>query len=146
MREARWENGWFRVPSQVRWRDLDGVGHVNNAVFFSYFEWARTMYWLVLRGETRPGPESVEFIVAHAECDFLRQLGLADDIDILVRIGEIRNSSFDFHSEIRRFSNDELVARGKVIAVLYSWSENRKLPIDDDLRAAIRTFQQEGGK
>lgn len=145
MREARWENGWFRVPCQVRWRDLDGIGHVNNAVFFSYFEWARTMYWLTLRGVAQPGPESVEFIVAHAECDFLRQLSLADDIDIMVMIGEIRNSSFDFLSEIRRISNDELVAKGKVVAVLYSWSENRKLPIDDDLRAAIRTFQRERG-
>ena len=144
MREARWESGWFRVPSEVRWRDLDGLGHVNNAVFFSFFEWARTKYWLALRERSAPSPESIEFIVAHAECDFIRQLGLLEQIETLVRVGEIRTSSFDFEYEIRRIEGNELVATGKVVAVHYSWSKNAKAPIGDDLRSRIRAFQHEG--
>src|SRR5687768_7735737 len=42
---GRWIDGWFVVPHQVIFRDLDAIGHVNNAVFFTFFEWARTLLW-----------------------------------------------------------------------------------------------------
>ena len=44
-----WRDGWYVVPMEVSWRDLDAIGHVNNAVYFSYFEWARTKYWFASR-------------------------------------------------------------------------------------------------
>src|SRR5687768_18583250 len=67
-----WLNGWYVVPQEVTWRDLDAIGHVNNAVYFSYFEWARTKYWFDFTG--RRGTRNLDFIVAHAECDFRREL------------------------------------------------------------------------
>ncbi|HEY0592446.1 MAG TPA: acyl-CoA thioesterase, partial [Thermoanaerobaculia bacterium] len=60
---SRWRDGWHIVPWQVTWRDLDAAGHVNNAVFLTYFEWGRTRYWMELHGGAN-GPESIGFIVA----------------------------------------------------------------------------------
>ncbi|MDX1583285.1 MAG: acyl-CoA thioesterase, partial [Thermoanaerobaculia bacterium] len=115
---AEWRDGWYRVPYEVTWRDLDGVGHVNNAVYFTFFESARIAYWLDLLEVERPGPDSIGFIVAHASCDFRAQLGLRQKIEIRVRVGEIRNSSFDFLYEIATEAGD-LAATGKVISVLF---------------------------
>ena len=58
------EDGWFLVPWQVIFRDLDAFGHVNNATFFTYFEWGRARLWFSLTGG---GVASdIGFIVARA--------------------------------------------------------------------------------
>ncbi len=116
--------------------------HVNNAVFFQYFEWARTKYWLELHGTT--GVDSITFIVARAECDFKAELNLLDDIEIAVRIGELRGSSLDFVYEVKRTTDGTLAATGKVVVVLFSWTEHRKTLIDEELRTKIDRFQRGG--
>jgi acyl-CoA thioesterase FadM len=68
---GRWSDGWYVVPHQAIFRDLDAIGHVNNAVFFTYFEWARALFWFDLTGGSRPF--DLGFIVARAECDFRRR-------------------------------------------------------------------------
>jgi acyl-CoA thioester hydrolase len=120
-------------------RDVDTFGHVNNAVFFSYFEHARTRYWLELTG--RGDIQGVTFIVARAECDFKTQIAL-EPLDLLVRIGEMRGSSFDFLNEIRK-ADGTVAASGKVVAVHYDWETQSKVAITDEFRRRVRMFQQE---
>jgi acyl-CoA thioester hydrolase len=139
-----WREGWYTVVHEVTWRELDGIGHVNNAVYFTWFEWARTRYWLDLMEIDRPGPQSIDFIVAHARCDFLAQLNLADPIESRVRIGEMRNSSFDFHNEIVT-GDGTVAAKGMVVAVLFDWNDNRNKALSEEMRTRIRRFQGEEG-
>jgi acyl-CoA thioester hydrolase len=134
-----WENGWYVVPHEVTWQDLDAMGHVNNAVYFTYFEWARTKYWLEMVGAIDPA--SIAFIVARAECDFRRELKLMDLAHIRVRVSEMRNSSLDFVYEVANATTGEIAATGKVVVVSFSWTEKRKRPIPDELRARIEAFQ-----
>jgi acyl-CoA thioester hydrolase len=131
----RWENGWFVVPWQVIFRDVDSFGHVNNAVYLTYFEWARAQMWFDLT-EAKGAPEDIGFIMAHAEVDYLAQLGL-EPIDICVRVSEMRNTSLDTVYEIRR-RDGQVAATGKVVVVLYDWHEQRKIPISDELRQKVR--------
>ena len=135
-----WRDGWYVVPLEVTWRDCDAIGHANNAVFFSYFEWARTKYWFDLNGKI--GTRNLDFIVARAECDFRRELALAEQIDVCVRVGDMRGSSFDFLYEIRMRDGGEVAAEGKVVAVLYSWDRREKLRFTDEMREKVRRFQQ----
>jgi acyl-CoA thioester hydrolase len=134
-----WRDGWYVVPWDVMFRDLDAIGHVNNAVFFTFFEWGRTRYWFELQGGK--GPFDIGFIVARAECDYRQQL-VMEPIDIATRVGEMRTSSIDFHSEVRK-AGGEVAAAGKTIVVLYDWAKRTKMPIPDDLRSRVRSFQQE---
>jgi acyl-CoA thioester hydrolase len=139
---AGWKDGWYVVPMQVIFRDLDAFGHVNNAVFFTYFEWARTQMWLDLTG--RHDVRGVTFIVARAECDFRLQLEM-EPIEVRVRIEDMRTSSFDWISEIRKSNGQQLAATGKVVTVLFDWEKQSKVPISDPLRAAVREFQKREG-
>ncbi|HEX7807686.1 MAG TPA: thioesterase family protein [Thermoanaerobaculia bacterium] len=129
-----WRDGWYVVPYQVIFRDVDAFGHVNNAVYFTYFEWARTLLWFEINGFG--GPTDIGFIVAHAECDFRKQIGL-ESIEICIRVGQLRNTSFDTDYEIRRNGGAEIAATGKVTVVLFDWTTNAKKPIDDELRKKI---------
>lgn len=129
-----WRDGWYVVPYQVIFRDVDAYGHVNNAVFFTYFEWARTLLWFEVAGFG--GATDIGFIVAHAQCDFKQSIEL-EPIEIRVRYGEVRNTSFDTHYEIRKNNGHELAATGKVTVVRYDWESRSKIPVGDDLRRKI---------
>lgn len=138
---ARFENGWFVVPWQVIFRDVDAFGHVNNAVYLTYFEWARAQLWFALTGAAGV-PTDIGFIVARAEIDFKLQIEM-EPIDICIRITDMRNTSFDTVYEIRKRSNGSVAATGKVVVVLFDWKAQAKMPISDELRRKVRAFQQE---
>ena len=139
MREPRWEGGWYVVPWQVIFRDIDTFGHVNNAVYLTYFEHARTSMWLALTGGS--DSQDVGFIVARTECDFRHQLSM-EAIEIRVRIGDMRTTSFDTLYEIRTMAGRQLAATGRVVVVLFDWAKQEKTPITDELRGKVRMFQK----
>lgn len=139
MREPRWEGGWYIVPWQVIFRDIDTFGHVNNAVYLTYFELARTSMWLALTGGS--DSKDVGFIVARTECDFRQQLSM-EPIEIRVRIGDMRTTSFDTLYEIRTKGGLQVAATGRVVVVLFDWDKNEKTPITDELRDKVRMFQK----
>jgi acyl-CoA thioester hydrolase len=138
-RIGEWRDGWYVVPYRVIFRDIDSFGHVNNAVYFTYFELARTELWFSINGGT--DPHDISFIVARAECDFRGQIGM-EAIEIRVKIAEMRATSFDFVYEIRKVDGLGLAATGKVVVVLFDWQTNAKVPISDDLRRKVREFQE----
>ena len=136
--ESGWVNGWYVAPYRVALRDLDSFGHVNNAVYFTYFELARTLLWFELSGGS--SARDINFIVARAECDFRQQVGM-EPIDICVRIGEMRSTSFDFVYEVRK-GGGVVAAVGKVVVVLFDWQKQSKVPITDDFRRKVMSLQQ----
>lgn len=136
-----WRDGWYVVPHQVLFRDVDAYGHVNNSVFFTYFEWARTLLWFEVAGFG--GALDIGFIVAHAECDFREPIEL-EPIEIRIRYGEVRNTSIDTHYEIRKTDGNKLAATGKVTVVRFDWARRSKMPVDDELRRAIGECSSRG--
>jgi acyl-CoA thioester hydrolase len=132
-----WRDGWFVVPFHVMFADIDAFGHVNNAVYFTYFEWGRTQLWFELT--QWGGATDIGFIVARAECDFKKQLAL-EPIEILTRIGTMGTSSLEFLCEIRTASG-EVAATGRVVTVLFDWERNAKTPISEDLRRKVAELQ-----
>jgi len=141
---ARFENGWFIVPWQVIFRDLDAFGHVNNAVYLTYFEWARAQLWFAVT-ETSGLPADIGFIMARAEIDYKQPLGM-EPIDICVRISAMRNTSFETVYEIRKRASGKVAATGAVVVVLFDWKTQTKMPIGDELRRKVHAFQQEEPK
>ena len=137
---GEWRDGWHVVPLQVLFRDIDAFGHVNNAVFLTYFEWGRTAYWFDLMG--RSGATDIGFIVARAECDFRMQLAM-ETIHVATRISDMRTTSIDFECEI--WKNDRQIAgRGRVVVVMFDWQTKSKTAITDELRERVRKFQTGG--
>ena len=138
MQDPEWRDGWYVVPWQVILRDLDAFGHVNNAVYLTYFEVARVSLWLALTGGATF--RDISFIMARAEIDYRAQVGM-ERIEIRIRIGEMRTSSFDTLYEIRR-ADGAVAATGKVVLVLFDWAQQSKVPIGDELRRTVELFQR----
>jgi acyl-CoA thioester hydrolase len=125
----------FRIRFSVRFRDVDVLGHVNNAVYFTYMETARTEYWLTTFGVK--DLTELSFIVAHAECDFKIPARFGDELEVTIRTTAVRNSSFDWEYEIRRVNSPDLIAKGKTIQVYYDYKTGKSSPVPADVREKL---------
>jgi len=130
-------SGRFTVRFPVRFRDVDIFGHVNNAVYFTYMETARTEYWLHLFEDD--DIRSLKFIVAHAECDFIVAARHGDEIETSIRTSSVGNSSFVWEYELKNALTGELLARGKTIQVYYDYSTQKSAPVPDEVRRKLRS-------
>jgi acyl-CoA thioester hydrolase len=116
----------------VRFRDLDGMGHVNNAVFMTYMESARLAFFKSL-GLGRNPLEGL--ILARAEVDFRSPIELGEEIEVGSRPGRIGTKSFDLHQEVR--ADGRLAAEGKFVLVAYDYTTNRSLELPSEWRERL---------
>ena len=118
----------LNINIDVRFRDIDSMGHVNNAVFFTYFEEGRKAFLHTLFNIIEP--KDYNFILAHISCDFLRPVKLVDSIRLQLWIGEIREKRFNIKYSLVNSSDESLVyAKGQSVQVFFDYKKNRTVPI-----------------
>ena len=124
----------FEHELEVRFRDCDGLGHVNNAVYLTYLEQARFAFWQRLTGVSGI-PRS--FIVARVECDYRVQATAGDRLIVRLRVAAVGKSSFTFEYEIVNGRTREVVAAARSVQVMYDYQAARSIPVPDDIRARL---------
>lgn len=121
----------LKTKLQLRYGDLDTLGHVNNAVYLTYFELGRILYF---RKYLKSFNErEVSFVIARIEVDFRKSITMDRDIFLETSIESVGNTSFTFTHRITDESGEELYSTGKVIAVSID-GNRRPVKVPDDLR------------
>jgi acyl-CoA thioester hydrolase len=126
----------FAHPIEVRFRDLDALGHVNNAVYLTYLESARIAYWLHVT--RRSGLDALDMILARVEIDYRSPLSYGEAVDVTVRCASMRRSSFVLEFEARERSAGRLVAEARKVLVHYDYAASRSNPLPPELRELLR--------
>jgi acyl-CoA thioester hydrolase len=119
---------------EVRFRDCDAMGHVNNAVYLTYLEQARFAHWQRLTGATGI-PRS--FILARVECDYRAPATVGDRLVVRLRVAAVGNSSFTFEYEVVNGRTREVVATARTVQVMYDYAAGRPMPLAADVRARL---------
>jgi acyl-CoA thioester hydrolase len=127
------------VPIEIRFKDIDSMGHVNNAVYFTYFENARLAYWKALRKNRMRG--DVSYVLARAECDFKSQATMEDELVCHIRVSSFGRSSFRFDYLIRDERSRRPIATGHSVQVSYDYGAGKVLPLEEGLKKGIRAFE-----
>lgn len=125
----------YTVPLRVAFRDLDALGHVNNAVYLTYFEHARIGYGLQLTGGSSVG--DLAFIVAEATVTYLKPAQYGDELLVGVRVGEIGTKSFVMEYGLQRPASGELLARGRTVQVWFNYTQGRSEAVPQSFRQAV---------
>lgn len=133
----------FEITVPVRFRDLDAMGHVNNALYFTYLEEARTRYWLELRGAESYA--ALDFVVAHAACDYVSALVLGETVRVTVGLTRIGSRSFDLEYELLELDTARIVARGRTVQVMIDAETGKPRAIEPGLREEMRAFARRWG-
>jgi acyl-CoA thioester hydrolase len=117
----------------VRFRDLDPMGHVNNAVFLTYIESARAAFLQHLGAVQTL--EDLAIIVARIEIDFRAPVRFGDEVEVSVRVSRFGEKSFDLEHELRVAGN--LVAEAKTVLVTYDYERREPVAIPDEWREKL---------
>lgn len=124
------------TPLVVRWGDMDSLGHVNNAKFFTYDEQARLEYFKAFETVVPEMWTAQGLILAKLGCDFLQQLHYPATLDVMFRIVRFGRSSMETESAL--FEGERLVAVLKGVVVWFDYRQQKSAAIPDAVKALIR--------
>ena len=131
----------YKTRVSIRFSDIDNVGHVNNAIYLTYFEEARFNYWReIIRWDLRESG----IIVGRTEVNYLKQITLEDEIYCYLRTTRIGNSSFDMmHLLVKATPNgEEICTTCKTVCVSYDYSAKKSIPIPGQERQRMIDFDE----
>jgi acyl-CoA thioester hydrolase len=126
-------SGDFVHEERVRFRDLDPMGHVNNAVFLTYLEQARVAFFSEMGAAT--GLEDMNMIVARVEIDFKAPVRLGQEVEVSVRVSRFGTKSFDLDYELR--VDGGLVAVAKSVQVAFDYSRREPVAVPAEWREKL---------
>ena len=126
---------------EVRWGEMDALGHVNNAEYFSYFEDVRIAYMHKLGFTTVTSQNRLGPILASISCDFKKPILFPDTLTVGTGVSRIGNSSAQLDYEIYSEKYNEIVATGESVMVLMDYTEGKSIPIPEDIRKKIEEIE-----
>jgi acyl-CoA thioester hydrolase len=121
---------------QIRWGDMDAMGHVNNVAYFRYLEIAR-IEWLNGAG-FQPDPSGEGFVIINAFCNFLIQLEYPGEILVKTYAANLGRSSFDSFTTLERVDQPGVIsAAGGATIVWVNFPLQKSMPFPQRLRELI---------
>ena len=126
----------FEMTMPIRWGDMDAMGHVNNTLYFRYFEVVR-IEWFRSLGCV-PDRLQIGPVIINAFCTFMRQLEYPGDIVARHYVGELGRSTVDTYVTLERVDAPGIVyASGGATVVWTDFKAQKALPLPDWLRARL---------
>lgn len=131
----------YKTVIETRFSDFDMMGHVNNAVYFTYMEIARTKYW---KQAIQWDWQKTGVVIAKASIDYIEPVLLSDKISMYVRTSRIGNSSFDLEYLIVKLTegHEVICSKGKTVCVAYNYSTKNTTPIPEHEKNKMIIFEQ----
>ncbi len=161
---------WY--PLQIRFRDLDPLAHVNNTVYFTYFEEARSYYFDQLetwlnewpsreehqetasivshpphnpRIQTRPNESHYGVLVKETTCTYELPLIRSDQAEVGTHVARVGRTSFTMEHLIRDINEHESIfATGRSVMVWCNYKTGRPHPVPSSLRYAFEQMEEKG--
>jgi len=130
------------VEVPVAWGEMDAFGHVNNIVYFRYFETARIAYFEKLDVPEFLERDPIGPILAETTCRFRTALSFPDTVSIGARVMSIGEDRFVMHYAVFSRKLGRIAAEGEGTMVCYDYRENRKAPVPEKLRQRIEETER----
>lgn len=129
------------VPLQIRFNDIDLLGHLNNAVYIQFFDLGKSRYFQDVM------PEGVDWrhiniVVANINCDFFAPTYITEPIAVLTTITHMGEKSFALEQRIVNSDNGEVKCIAKTIMVGFDMTTGKSAPIDPKWVEALERHEQ----
>ena len=126
------------MPIQLSWMDADAFGHVNNTMYFQYYDTAKMDYFRTVCPEI---VGKVAIVTVHLEADFMHQVYTKEgEVNVQTAITHIGNSSFTIRQQLVG-KDGEVKCIGETVMVLYDTTKGEKVDFTPEWRAMIERFE-----
>ena len=128
------------VAITTRWMDNDIYGHVNNVIYYAFFDTAVNQL-LIEAGVLDPQAGAVIGLVVETQCRYARSLAFPDRVTAGVRVAKIGASSVRYEVGLFRDDEDEAAGEGHFVHVYVDRASRRPVALPPDLRAALEALR-----
>ncbi len=128
----------FTVPVEVRFNDVDGMGHVNNALYLTYLEHCRMRFFTEVAGSR--SERDFPFILAHAAIDYKAPMKMNAQPNVKMWTARIGGKSWDFDYEIKDRKTGVVYATAKTVQVAYDYQIEKSDVLDGALKDLVKTL------
>lgn len=128
----------FTLRLKIRWGDMDAVGHVNNAAYFTYMEQTRIEWFCTIGLEQFVNNPSEGPVIVNASCNYIKPIVYPAEIEVRLFAGAPRRSSFQTFYEIRDAEASELLyAQGSAWSVWVDHRQGKSQPLPPAIREIL---------
>jgi len=120
----------------TRWMDNDVYGHINNALYYAFFDTAINQYLIAEGGQDITSGEVIAF-AAESQCQYLQALAFPDAIEVGLRVGKLGNSSVRYELALFKQGETFAAAAGYFVHVFVDRQTRRPVPMPERIRAAL---------
>ena len=130
------------IEIPVVWGEMDAFQHVNNIVYFRYFESARISYFEKLHYMEFLEKKGVGPILAATQCKFKIPLTYPDRVTIGAKVETIEKERFTMQYIIVSHNHNKIAALGEGVIVSYNYRENKKANIPEEIKSRIMNLEK----
>lgn len=132
-----------KTPIQLRFKDVDKMGHVNNANHLTYIELARIKYFEEVVGVDANWSQQQGIILAHISIDYKAPLFLQDQVFVYTRCSKLGKKSIELSWVIVREKSgqEEIIAQGIAVLVCFDYEENKTIEVPELQKQKIMQFE-----
>ena len=124
------------APIPTRWMDNDVYGHVNNVVYYAYFDTVINRY-LVAEGKLDIARGAVIGLCVESRCRYRKAIAFPDDVDAGLRVVKLGRSSVTYEIGIFARGEDAAAAEGSFVHVFVDRETRKSVPMPDAIRSAL---------
>ncbi|MDZ7359954.1 MAG: acyl-CoA thioesterase [candidate division KSB1 bacterium] len=129
------------VQFPIAWGEMDALGHINNTVYFRYFESARVDYLTRINFLDPDANSGIGAILASTQCDFRKALVYPDTVSVGARVIEIGGDRFVMDYRLVSHQWQKIAAQGQGVVVAYDYRHRRKAELPEAVRKNIQALE-----
>lgn len=131
-----------RLPIQIRFSDVDVVGHVNNIVYFAYYDTGKAAFMAELLGRLVTW-DKVDTVVANVDCAFISPILFGENIEVLTTCTGLHDKSFKLLQMLRNADSGEVKSVCETVMVSFDPHTQKSAPLSDEWREKLSSVLNE---
>jgi len=133
---------FHETPLQIRFNDVDVMGHVNNSVYQNYFDVARLRYFEDIFGYRMNWYDNA-LVLVHIEIDFIKSVEMYDQVKVLTKVYQLGNKSLRMEQRIVGEDNEDVRCVNRAVLSAFNYNEGKATPLLDEWREKIKKYEKD---
>lgn len=129
-----------KAPIQLRFNDVDVLGHVNNTVYFSFYDTGKALYFTDVQGWPVDW-RHVDRVIANVNCAYRAPIHFGDEIEVLTRCSSVGHKSFTLSQVLRERNTGEIKSFCETVMVTIDPETQRGVEISEAIRKAFEDYE-----